>query len=607
MAALLLRAPLCVFFCAALLLLFTVNASYPELDQSEIEALGLSEDDLALFEGEEYEGDFGHEDEEFDEAAAEHDEASAEFEQDEGDVQGHGGDEDSLQAISDPDVVVLAVSNFSSFLDANRFAMVEFYAPWCGHCQALAPEYAAAATELLTYSVPVPLAKVDATEHPDLAQKYEVDGFPTIFFFVNGKPKTYSHHRTRDAIVSWVKKRVGPAVGKVASIDDAETILATGNTVVVAFFEKVEGPEVEEFTIAAQQEDDVLFYQTESQEVVEAFSFPKDTKAPALVLLKNASEKVVLYDGVFKKDALSEFIIANKLPLVSLFDSDTAAEIFESSIRKQILLFASTKDFQRISPIYEVAAKSFKGKIIFVHVDTSNEEVGRPVIHFFGVDTEKPTIIGFTVSEDQPKTYLFEDEMTVDNIKEFSTSFLDNKLKQFYKTQPVPETNDGDVKVVVGRNFDEIVLDESKDVLLEIYAPWCGHCQALEPIYAKLAKALRNVDSLVITKMDGTTNEHSRAQVDGYPTILFFAAGNKSFDPIVVDSERSVKGLYQFLKHNAGIPFTLSKAQKTNETSTRETVKATDHNQDDRTEEPIEPVKAADQIQNLKMQAKDEL
>lgn len=109
--------------------------------------------------------------------------------------------------------------------------------------------------------------------------------------------------------------------------------------------------------------------------------------------------------------------------------------------------------------------------------------------------------------------------------------------------------NDGDVKIVVGNNFDEIVLDESKDVLLEvcyiivegsiqillfdlifvggysnysnllmqfflqIYAPWCGHCQALEPTYNKLAKHLRSIESLIIAKMDGTTNEHPRAKV----------------------------------------------------------------------------------------------
>jgi thiol-disulfide isomerase/thioredoxin len=78
--------------------------------------------------------------------------------------------------------------------------------------------------------------------------------------------------------------------------------------------------------------------------------------------------------------------------------------------------------------------------------------------------------------------------------------------------------NDGDVKIVVSNSFDDIVLDETKDVLLEVYAPWCGHCKKLEPEYNRLGEVLRNIPSIVISKMDGTKNEHALVQVS-----LFFA------------------------------------------------------------------------------------
>jgi len=45
----------------------------------------------------------------------------------------------------------------------------------------------------------------------------------------------------------------------------------------------------------------------------------------------------------------------------------------------------------------------------------------------------------------------------------------------------------------VGKNFDAIVKDPTKDVLLEVYAPWCGHCKRLEPVYADLAKRFEKV------------------------------------------------------------------------------------------------------------------
>ncbi|KAF2598395.1 hypothetical protein F2Q68_00007754 [Brassica cretica] len=97
--------------------------------------------------------------------------------------------------VDEKDVVVVKERNFTDVIENNEYVMVEFYAPWCGHCQSLAPEYAAAATELKGDGVV--LAKIDATVENELAHQYSVQGFPTILFFVDGEHKPYTGGRTK--------------------------------------------------------------------------------------------------------------------------------------------------------------------------------------------------------------------------------------------------------------------------------------------------------------------------------------------------------------------------------------------------------------------------
>ncbi|KAG6415411.1 hypothetical protein SASPL_122822 [Salvia splendens] len=467
---------------------------------------------------------------------------------------GHG-DEGGV-AFDDKDVLVLTDRNLSSFVDENKYVMVEFYAPWCGHCKELAPEYAAAATELK--DADVKLAKVDATVENALAENYEVQGFPTVLFFVDGEHQTYSGQRTKDAIVTWIKKKTGPGVSNITTTEDAERLLTSEEKVVLAFLDSLVGPDSEEFAAASKLDDDVNFYQTANPNVAKLFNLEADVKRPAIVLLKKEVEKKTHFDGQFKKSEIAKFVSANKLPIVITFSRESASMIFESPIKKQVLLFATSNNSQEAFQAFQEAANLFKGKLIFVYVDVGNEDVGKPVADYFGITGDDPKVLGYVASE-ETKKFVFDGEVTLETIKTFGEAFVEDKLKPFYKSDPIPENNDGDVKIVVGNNFDDIVLDESKDVLLEIYAPWCGHCQSLEPTYNKLANHLRGVESLVVAKMDGTTNEHPRAKAEGYPTILFFPAGKKSADPIPVESERTVVAFYKFIKKHASIPFKLPK------------------------------------------------
>ena len=106
-------------------------------------------------------------------------------------------------------VAVLDETNFDAFIASQEYTIIEFYAPWCGHCKSLAPEWAAAAGKTRRLNPSTILAKVDADAHKKLSDRYEIGGYPTIKIFKNGEPQEYTGPRESKGIVGFVKKAMG--------------------------------------------------------------------------------------------------------------------------------------------------------------------------------------------------------------------------------------------------------------------------------------------------------------------------------------------------------------------------------------------------------------
>lgn len=82
----------------------------------------------------------------------------------------------SVFADAESDVISLSASNFEELVNPEPIILVEFFAPWCGHCKSLAPHYEEAATALKEKNIK--LAKVDCVEEADLCQSKGVQGYP---------------------------------------------------------------------------------------------------------------------------------------------------------------------------------------------------------------------------------------------------------------------------------------------------------------------------------------------------------------------------------------------------------------------------------------------
>ncbi|XP_066543542.1 protein disulfide-isomerase A5 [Amia ocellicauda] len=110
------------------------------------------------------------------------------------------------------DVFHLTDESFDQFLEEHPSVLVMFYAPWCGHCKKMKPDYDEAAAILnKDKDSPGVLAAVDATIHKTIGERYHISGFPTVKYFENGEEKyTVPHLRSKDKIIEWLQNPQAP-------------------------------------------------------------------------------------------------------------------------------------------------------------------------------------------------------------------------------------------------------------------------------------------------------------------------------------------------------------------------------------------------------------
>jgi len=252
------------------------------------------------------------------------------------------------------------------------------------------------------------------------------------------------------------------------------------------------------------------------------------------------------------EDKLKAFILKHSSPLIMNFDMKSAQLIFGKNQPGLIFIRdLNNTNSAELDKIVTSLAEELKGKLQIVLVNGVTGNFEKKLAEYIGVvESELPTI-RLADTKGDLKKYKMEGSVTKENILKFIQDWDNGKLILTLKSEPIPAKNDEDVFVLVGKQFNEIVFDKTKDVLVEFYSPTCGHCKKLVPIYDELAYSLKRNKNLIIAKIDATANEVENMNVKSFPTIKFWPAGDKS-KHIDFKGDRTVDGFTKFLKEHSG-------------------------------------------------------
>lgn len=418
------------------------------------------------------------------------------------------------------------------------------FAPWCGHCKALAPEYETAATTLKEKDIA--LIKVDCTEEQDLCQEYGVEGYPTLKVFrgpENVSP--YGGQRKADSLISYMTKQALPAVSEVTK-DTLDEFKTADKVVLVAYFAADDKASNETFTsVANGLRDSFLFGATSDAALAKA----EGVEQPGLVLYKSFDDGKDVFTDKFDADAIREFTKVASTPLIGEVGPETYSGYMAAGLPLAYIFAETSEEREEFAKELKPLALKHKGAINFATIDAKS--FGQ---HAGNLNLKVGTWPAFAIQKtDKNEKFPYDQDakITEKDIGAFVDDFLAGKVDPSIKSDPIPESNDGPVTVIVAKNYKDIVIDNDKDVLVEFYAPWCGHCKALAPKYEELGQlyATDEFSKLVtIAKVDATTNDVPD-EIQGFPTIKLFPAGKKD-SPVDYSGSRTIEDLITFIQEN---------------------------------------------------------
>lgn len=486
-----------------------------------------------------------------------------------------GGPADG-EAVADPNsaVVQLTTENFEQFIQENPLVLAEFFAPWCGYCKILAPEFSKAADSLNETHPNIKLAQVDCTKEESICQQYQVQGYPTMKVLRGDAKDDYEGPRDAEGIKDYMIKQSLPAVRIPESWDDLQALIKEQTR-----------PFVVQLNCAKDdEENDSLFNEVASQ-LRKDFSFFKvseskiaDKLAKLFTNVKVGSKKlshVLIHpnqlDDVrefvseeLNAKSLVDFIQAEAVPYFGDITRETYMTYMTSPLPLGYYFYNTQEEREQMLEGFNKLGKQYKGKLNFVGLDATQYGKHAEVISM------DPSIVPFFAIQDMANSKKFGIDQAANpngpdlkTIEQFVKDYFNDKLQPIVKSEPLPteeEVKANPVFKLVGHNHEEVLKDLEKDIFVKYYAPWCGHCKKLAPIWEDLGEIFNGNSDVLIADIDHSNNDVvTPLDIEGYPTLVLYPANGELDEktglrkPVVFSGARDLESLIKFVKDEGAL------------------------------------------------------
>ncbi|KAK4490065.1 hypothetical protein RD792_000719 [Penstemon davidsonii] len=273
----------------------------------------------------------------------------------------------------DGKVLELDDSNFDAAIANFDYMLVDFYAPWCGHCKRLAPELDKAAPILAGLKKPIIVAKVDADKYRKLASKHDIDGYPTLKIFMHGVSTEYYGPRKSDLLVRYLTKFVAPDVVTLSSDSAIKDFIDSAGTNFPIFI----GFGLNESMIAnlgVKYKKKAWFSVAMdfSEDIMTLYDFDK---VPALAAIHPVYNEQSIFYGPFEEKFIEDYIKQSLLPLILPISEDSLKSLKDDQ-RKVVLTIMDDEADEKSKGLLKVlkSAASANRDLVFGYVGVKQWE-----------------------------------------------------------------------------------------------------------------------------------------------------------------------------------------------------------------------------------------